>query len=48
MIAYVEGEQRHLSVEAGIVLVIARKRLASADLRELSRSMKTRRGVNAA
>jgi hemerythrin-like domain-containing protein len=48
MFAYIEGEQRHLSVEAGIVLVIARKRLASADLRELSRSMKTRRGVEAA
>lgn len=48
MFAYVEGEQRHLSVEAGIVLVIARKRLTTADLRELSRSMKTRRGVKAA
>lgn len=47
MFAYVAGEQRHLSVENGIVLVIARKRLASADLRKLSRSMKTRRGVEA-
>lgn len=47
MFAYVAGEQRHLSVENGIVMVIARKRLAPADLRKLSRSMKTRRGVEA-
>lgn len=47
MFAYVAGEQRHLSVENGIVLVIARKRLAPIDLRKLSRSMKTRRGVEA-
>lgn len=47
MFAYVAGEQRHLSVENGIVLVIARKRLAPADLQKLSRSMKTRRGVEA-
>lgn len=45
MIAYVSCEQRHLSVEDGIVLVIARKRLVPADLRKLSRSMKMRRGV---
>ncbi len=47
MFAYVAGERRHLSVENGIVLVIARKRLAPAVLRKLSRSMKTRRGVEA-
>lgn len=47
MFAYVAGEHRHLSVENGIVMVIARKRLAPADLRKMSRSMKTRRGVEA-
>jgi hemerythrin-like domain-containing protein len=47
MFAYVAGEHRHLSVENGIVLVIARKRLPPADIRKLSRSMKLRRGVEA-
>lgn len=47
MFAFVAAEQRHLSVENGIVLVIARKRLVPADMRKLSRSMKARRGLDA-
>jgi hypothetical protein len=45
MMAYARSEQRHLAIENGIVLVIARKRLTEADLVAISRSMKTRRGV---
>lgn len=44
MLAYVANEQRHLSVENAIVLVIARKRLTASDLAAMSRSMKARRG----
>lgn len=43
--AFARGEQRHLSIENGIVLVIARKRLSPHDLQGISRSMKARRGV---
>lgn len=43
MFAYIVGEQRHLSIENGIVLVIARKRLKQADLATMSMAMKARR-----
>lgn len=42
---YGNCEQRHLAIENGIVLVLARKRLKAADLQSISRSMKARRGV---
>lgn len=45
MMAYTRSEQRHLAIENGIVLVIARKRLTDTDLAAMSRSMKARRGV---
>lgn len=43
MLAYAVSEQRHLSLENGIVLVLARKRLTHADLAAMSLSMKARR-----
>lgn len=43
MFAYVAAEQLHLSVENGIVLVLARKRLKHADLAAMSMAMKARR-----
>ena len=45
MLEYAKSEQRHLSIENGIVLVIARKRLIDADLKSMSQSMKMRRGL---
>ncbi len=45
MMAYARCEQRHLAIENGIVLVIARKRLTEGDQSAMSRSMKARRGV---
>lgn len=45
MLEYGSSEQRHLAVENGIVLVIARKRLKSGDLEVMTRSMKARRGI---
>ena len=45
MLAYATSEHRHLSVENGIVLVIASKRLTAADLGEIAQAMKARRGV---
>ncbi len=45
MMAYARSEQRHLAIENGIVLVIARKRLTDGDQCAMSRSMKARRGV---
>jgi hemerythrin-like domain-containing protein len=45
MKAYVAHEHRHLAIENGIVLAIARVRLTSADLKLLSRGMKARRGA---
>jgi hemerythrin-like domain-containing protein len=45
MAAYAEREHRHLAIENGIVLAIARKRLNTADLRAISRTMKARRGL---
>lgn len=40
-------EQRHLAIESGIVMVIARKRLKPPDLLIMSQSMKLRRGISA-
>lgn len=45
--AYSIDEQRHLAIENGIVLAIARIRLTRADLKAMSNSMKKRRGVAA-
>ena len=42
---YVRSEHRHLAIENGIVLVIARKRLTPVDLKTLSHAMKARREV---
>jgi hypothetical protein len=46
MLAYAASEYRHLSVENGIMLVIARKRLTAADIKAIARAMKARRGVH--
>lgn len=45
MDAYAKSEQRHLSIENSIVLVLARKRLTPGDLVAMSASMKARRGI---
>jgi hemerythrin-like domain-containing protein len=45
MQAYAAAEHRHLAMENGVVLAIARVRLTPADLRKLSAGMKARRGV---
>jgi hemerythrin-like domain-containing protein len=42
---YVRAEQRHLAIENGIVMVMARKRLSPKDINALTHSMKARRGV---
>jgi hemerythrin-like domain-containing protein len=42
---FARDEQRHLAIENGIVLVMARKRLSSRDLETLTHAMKARRGV---
>jgi hemerythrin-like domain-containing protein len=44
---YAGTQHRHLAVENGIVLSIARIRLTKADLSAMSRSMKVRRGLAA-
>ena len=46
MLAYSRSEHHHLAIENGIVLVIARKRLGSADLKQISHGMKVRRGAS--
>lgn len=46
MQAYAASEHRHLAMENGIVLAIARIRLKPADLRAISQAMKLRRGVH--
>lgn len=43
--SYADAESRHLAIENAIVMVIARKRLRSADLQLISRRMKRRREV---
>lgn len=45
MLAYASNEQRHLAIENGIVLVIARRRLSAGDLKGIGHSMKQRRGA---
>jgi hypothetical protein len=45
MRAYAASEHRHLAIENGIVMAIARIRLKPADLKAISRGMKHRRGV---
>jgi hemerythrin-like domain-containing protein len=43
--SYVVGENRHLAVENGVLLAIARIRLTPKDLKAIGRGMKARRGV---
>ena len=45
MEAYANSENKHLAVENGLVLAIARVRLTRKDLHAVSRGMKRRRGV---
>lgn len=45
MLAYAATEHRHLAIENGIVMAIARIRLKPADIKAISQSMKLRRGV---
>lgn len=45
MQAYAASEMRHLALENGVVLALARIRLTRADLKLISRGMKQRRGV---
>lgn len=47
MQVYAAREQRHLALENGILLPIARKRLTAGDLKAMSESMRARRGVPA-
>ena len=44
---YAELEQRHIAIEDGIVLAIARIRLSPRHLAEMTTSMKARRGLQA-
>ena len=46
MQAYAANEHRHLAMENGIVMAIARIRLKPTDLKSLSKAMKLRRGVH--
>ncbi len=43
MMEFTEGERRHLAVENGVVLALARVRLTPGDLRRLSAGMTARR-----
>lgn len=45
MQAFATAERRHIAIENGVLLAIARIRLKRSDLREISCSMKARRGV---
>jgi len=45
MQVYAADEHRHLAIENGVVLAIAKIRLTRRDLRIMSRGMKARRGV---
>lgn len=45
VLAYARTEQRHLAIENGIVLVIARRRLPGNDLKAIGHAMKMRRGA---
>lgn len=46
MQAHVASEQRHLAMENGIVLVLARIRLKPSDLKSISQHMRQRRGMD--
>lgn len=46
MQAYSASEHRHLAMENGIVMAIARIRLRPSDLKAISQAMKQRRGVH--
>jgi hemerythrin-like domain-containing protein len=45
MQAYAASELRHLALENGVVLALARIRLTRSDMKAISRGMKARRGV---
>lgn len=45
MLAYAAREQKHLAVEMGIVMAIARIRFTRGDLKALGGAMKHRRGI---
>jgi hemerythrin-like domain-containing protein len=45
MQAYAAGGLRHLALESGVVLVIAKHRLTAKDLRSISLGMRARRGI---
>ncbi len=45
MQAYAASEMRHLALENGVVLALARIRLTRPDLKAISRDMKQRRGI---
>ncbi|MEZ5817111.1 MAG: hemerythrin domain-containing protein [Hyphomicrobiaceae bacterium] len=45
MRAFAATEHRHLAIENGIVLVIARRRLRPQDISKISSTMKSRRGL---
>jgi hypothetical protein len=45
MQGYAINEHRHLAIENGIIMAIARIRLKSVDLRNISNAMKLRRGM---
>jgi hemerythrin-like domain-containing protein len=47
MRAYAAAEVRHLAIENGIVLAIARIRLTRSDLKAMARNMRERRGLAA-
>jgi hemerythrin-like domain-containing protein len=46
MQAYAVSEVRHLALENGVVLALARIRLTRPDLKTITRGMKLRRGVD--
>jgi hemerythrin-like domain-containing protein len=45
LVRFARQQRRHLAIENGVVLPIARLRLLAADLAELARGMAARRGV---
>lgn len=45
MLAYAADEHRHLAIENGVVMAIARTRLTRQDRADISRRMKARRGL---
>lgn len=47
MQAFAASEHRHLAMENGIVMALARVRLKASDLKMMSRQMRLRRGIDA-